>query len=588
MSVTLSQPPGHYLDPITLDWNIGDDVAYISYTTNGAQPTVSKYIAYDTLTPPNPFIAVTQDGRGNVVYDGGFPKFYNQHFPTPVASFAALTPAFKYLHNAIQFVANPTKVAAGQKKWLVLGDATTSTSYSVKGTNTNGFYTSFSNLATLMGYDVTFKDVTDYGGTLNSTLAELEGYALVLLMSSISAESAHLITTAAIANLIAYRENGNGLIVVTDHGPVRTSLEDAVVDGAGFFGVANRLVVNFGAYFSGDYNRTPVNVGFLRNTYGDHPLYNGLSDSENIQAGGSESRVVVVEYPTYTQATAPTLSFTEAGRYTVSVLVVYNDGRMSTHRFVYALIDGGIYDYVDDEGVAMEETPPTLNPFVSFNVDVQVTDTGTLRGGIFKNNKQVGTFEHVTQPVLQWFAGSGETVPVNTGDQIELRISTPFLYSKPLRVNRLDTNLNTLTLARTVQRLLAATLTTVRPRDAVVDTINRIAVNVSNLGMLPTPTTAKNVAQLRLFFSNAWNLPPTSAWVYPDSAATQAGLTTQPTDRVAINAATLAVYFYQNEQWTVVDNVTPQDFLGSPRQVVSLVDQQTYLIHPDGSFTLLQ
>lgn len=61
-------------------------MAEVAYTLNGLPPALSEYIAYDTLTPANPFIAVTQDGAGNVVYDGGFPKLYNQYAVLPQPS----------------------------------------------------------------------------------------------------------------------------------------------------------------------------------------------------------------------------------------------------------------------------------------------------------------------------------------------------------------------------------------------------------------------------------------------------------------------------------------------------------------------
>lgn len=53
-NLTLSKQPGYYYDSVTLNWVLGSDVSYINYTQNGAQPAISEYIAYDTLTPPQP------------------------------------------------------------------------------------------------------------------------------------------------------------------------------------------------------------------------------------------------------------------------------------------------------------------------------------------------------------------------------------------------------------------------------------------------------------------------------------------------------------------------------------------------------
>ena len=76
-NLTLSVAPGYYLEAQNASWVLGEKVDFVSFTKDGPSPAISKYIAYDTLVPPNPFIAAAQDGNGNVVYDGGFPKFYN-------------------------------------------------------------------------------------------------------------------------------------------------------------------------------------------------------------------------------------------------------------------------------------------------------------------------------------------------------------------------------------------------------------------------------------------------------------------------------------------------------------------------------
>lgn len=71
--------------------------------------------------------------------------------------------------------------------------------------------------------------------------------------------------------------------MITDHGPVVDTIEAAAGSNmGGFFGTANALAVNFGTWFSGDYARVPVNIGFIRNTYGDHPLYAGMADSGSL------------------------------------------------------------------------------------------------------------------------------------------------------------------------------------------------------------------------------------------------------------------------------------------------------------------
>src|SRR5690606_6360763 len=145
-------------------------------------------------------------------------------------------------------------------------------------------------LATIAGYDLTIKTRAAYPNSqIDCDLDELEQYCCVIVMSSLSTTGSWITDTAAKA-FADYRENGSGLIVITDHGPRLATLEAAQPTTAPqFFGTANKIITQFGAWFSGTYNRSPVNVGFLRRTYGDHPLYNGMTDDESISAGGSES-----------------------------------------------------------------------------------------------------------------------------------------------------------------------------------------------------------------------------------------------------------------------------------------------------------
>ncbi len=79
--ITYDKAPGIFPAPFTLNMLFASNVDKLQFSLNQGTPAISKYVAYDTLEPPNPFIAVTQDGRGNVVYDGGFPKYYNEKAP---------------------------------------------------------------------------------------------------------------------------------------------------------------------------------------------------------------------------------------------------------------------------------------------------------------------------------------------------------------------------------------------------------------------------------------------------------------------------------------------------------------------------
>lgn len=319
----LNKPGGFYKFPLYVGWNVPDTVDFISFTVNGLTPTLSEYIAYDTLTPPNPFIAVTQDGLGRVVYDGGFPKLYNLYVPS-----GAPSSTFRYMINAVNWCSKE----GVPKRILALGTGKVSDAYPLKGTTQTGFATSLRYIAQQAGAEIVFKDVTDFtSGKIDVTKNELATYSLVFFLDS-THNSIVQITDQAVQNILEFREAGGGLILVTDHGTALTNVDVAYSSTySGFFRTVNRIAANLSAYFSGNYDRTPVNVGFIRQTYGDHLLYTGLSNEDSIAAGGSESAVVVTSYPKYKPNELPTIPM-ETGSYHVQILVRYYDGSIKIIR----------------------------------------------------------------------------------------------------------------------------------------------------------------------------------------------------------------------------------------------------------------
>lgn len=343
MNTNLDPHAGTYTQRQTVDWITSPSVKTVSYTVNGLMPTLSEYVAYDSLTPPNPFIAVTQDSRGNVVYDGGFPKFYNVNAPEPGTPFSGLSGAFKFLYNALNFVSNKSKVDSGNRNVLILGDALTVPfeNYPVKSDAPNGFRTSFTRLLGIAGYVPTIKDRSDYADTLNPSASELAGYCAIIVMASAHKDHGFF-TQQAVRDIVAYREAGNGVILITDHGEVLTDINHAA-NGAysGFFRTVNQLAVEFGTYFTGNFDRTPVNVGFLRATYGDHPLYANMADSEFIAAGPSESKIVVTQYPRYLPRNIPSIDM-EDGSYHVQILTALLDGTVEVQRQMFIIDNSGV------------------------------------------------------------------------------------------------------------------------------------------------------------------------------------------------------------------------------------------------------
>lgn len=615
---------GYYLSPFTASMILSGNVQSLQFSVNGAPPSISKYVAYDQLVPPNPFIAVTQDGNGNVVYDGGFPKFYNNvapiqginasismefratctgvaqgvnayyynaftnknvtiaigdklvydmaqnsadarvgldgitandpaQFPgtyslrdwgapgaptvvdqngirihpaqdlgnravnqwyhrefdlSPCAgqtfikwSMAyegevagdfytrfrdiyildrngnikatlfkdvidlpnssstevgasgytnlqktlydprgQLSASFKYLYNAILWVANQKKVTAGNRKILILGDAVAAANYAVKSTSANGFNTSFVRLCAAVGFTPTFKDVSDYvGGSLGCTAAELDQYACVLLMSSASGSTAYM-TDACMANLVAYREAGNGLIVVTDHGPVISNISQAnsVGLGAAFFWTANKLITQFGAFFSGDYNRTPVNVGFLRSTYGDHPLYAGMTNDESISAGGSESRVQVATFTSLTPGQVQPFAIGN-GKTIIRVAAVLNSGEIIPYKIEYNVVS---FKVTFSDGTQVRDNGQQLDVGAKNQSLIQAAVAGSLAenaaGIVYKNGTRVGTLSYTQAggTVQTWDGAGTGPVKVQNGDTFSVGLTTPLTMTSTITIKR--------------------------------------------------------------------------------------------------------------------------------------------------------
>lgn len=633
-NVWFDKEPGRYTSPQTIGWTVSDQVDFFAISQGEQPAAISEYIAYDTLTPPNPFIAVTQDGTGNVVYDGGFPKFYNLYSPPaginasitmefkatcqgtstganlyyynaftdlnvtiaagdrlvydvfqdsansrvgidaitnanedpavsgqynyslrdwgqpisvlkdqngitihPAADLGGravnkwyhrefdlsacagatfvkwsmayegeiagtyatrfrdvyildstgkvkavlfrdtmklpnsssteagasgytnlsktlydprsqLNGSFKYLFNAVHFCANVKKNAAGNKKILILGDHTNASSnYAVKSTDPNGFFTSMTNLCAALGFTPTFKDLGDYGGSqLNPTLAELEQYSLVLMFSTAyHVSNAPLITPAAVDAFVAYRSAGSGIIMITDHGASVitdiTQVNSEVAASAGFYGTCNRIATRFGAWFTGNFDRTPVNVGFLRSTYGEHPLWAGLSDSESIIAGGSESKVMISAFTKYTKTSLPpAIQLPTPQRKVVQVTAKLKNGEAETFRVVFIYGDGALIKWVDSNfnEVTAVDTKYAWNFLVDLFLDT--TGLGTLTGSIYHNTTKIGEILSTDSggPVVTFYAGSLAGHRFLNGDVLKAALENPISASASITVSRIN------------------------------------------------------------------------------------------------------------------------------------------------------
>ena len=124
----LNPSPGFYNEPVNLNIKVDTSLPvserpeFFLVTDNGIPPALARYICYDSLNPPNPFIATVEDGLGNILLDGGWPKWYNVHVNSGWTTYDQLSATYKYMYDAIDFISNKKKVQAGNKKVLIICD----------------------------------------------------------------------------------------------------------------------------------------------------------------------------------------------------------------------------------------------------------------------------------------------------------------------------------------------------------------------------------------------------------------------------------------------------------------------------------
>ena len=409
----LNPSPGFYNEPISLNIKIDTSLPaserpeFFLVTDNGIPPALAKYICYDSLNPPNPFIATVEDGLGNILLDGGWPKWYNIYVNSGWTTYTQLSATYKYMYDAIDFISNKKKVQAGNKKVLIICDRSNTEVNFALNYNDYGFCASVDKVCSIKGYPHTYMSANQFsGGELNIDYATLDQYCCVIYFASYK-----LINDFTVKNLIAYREQGNGIFIVTDHMPRNyTSLEDAVANSfeAEYFGGGgNRLITNFGAYFSGIYNRSPVNVGHIRRTYGEHPLWKNLGDNEYIHAGESESEVKVTTYPQYTNRS---LTINKEGYNQIKILVKYPDGRTEAQTLIYGYKKEDVIEFkhlgVYTELIEHNVKKQTIEFTPTFPKEYNSTN---LLGIIKINGTPIGEFSGIGNNITKKFYHSNAT-----------------------------------------------------------------------------------------------------------------------------------------------------------------------------------
>lgn len=505
--------PASYFESATAVWDYYGDVNKVAVSVNGLEPVISEYIAYDTLASANPFIAVTQDGKGRVVYDGGFPKLYNNSAPTG-STWESANGAFRYILNCIEWIADPTKVS---RKVLVLGDAKSNENYSIKATTSNGFNTSFNKIGEIGNWEMTYQSTEDYGSALNETLAEMSQYSCIVVMSS-NTGSVSRITKDCVSDLVTYRRQGGGLLLITDHGRVNNNITEAAeIISGNFFNTANQIAINFGAWFSGTYNRVPVNVGWIRANHGDHAIYKGMSDDDDIYAGGSESRVYVndsielLDPETYLSTT-----FTKVGINTINFLTMNSLGEVESFRFLYNIGDNEIINFKDSDQVTLGDTVDIgADNSIVLHLGLETEGiSGSVVGTIQKNGATIGNFtwDSVSGEKVYWYGGNGG--PMYVGDNTVYKgvLTSPYEYEQTLTVTRAMPDIQDSVayghIVGEIRPLLGKSTRWVT-NDFMDYISNRVEVEKDN-------KTSKNVTSIKRYFAGELYLPQVPAYIYPN------------------------------------------------------------------------
>lgn len=636
--------PGQYSSGQTLTLTFPPNTRRAIITRDDRSPVLTEILAYDTgyiepvpsLAPtesnPNPgtgpmvqrpFIAVTQDGRGNVTFDGGFPKFYNIHIknqnggsfpPLPYTSWSQLPPAARYMNNCIRFCANPRKVLTGNKKILLLNTAKPTDTYnadlSLRESPSNAlaegcFKDTFQGIAQLGGWDLTILGVSAAGGKYDLDNTYFDQYAAVIFMGTFPynappTEAQFRISEKCAQALALFRTNGNGVIIITDHTNKNfVDINDAVNNSAVFAPDSNRVAKYFGAYFTGDVNRQPVSVGTIRAQLGengqpgDHILFEGLSDSDMIYAGGSESltRPQLFDSDMVPHDQPWTTQFTTAGTYRVNVLVQLDDGTIITRPMRFVIINPGDITIQDTYARVVNNSSVTFKRTIDYSVSPGASVSQVLQGKIVVSGIHVGYFEtRVTDnkinTIYHPFSGAGTPMPLFDGKTLNFVITEPFEYTVSTLINRADD--------KTYFESSGSPSTFVRavsqhpyfvgiPENTFLSELASYADKsfgqTETLGDFILGMWWKVIGKGRLSFKNS-PLLPCRMKVYPDQATWDANKpAVGSVGEAVIIANTNRLYYWDNipMQWSQHDS-TAAGLFDTGRRVVNTLDNSEWVI----------
>lgn len=638
--ISVNIEPGQYFTSQSLTVTFPPNSRRAIITRDDRSPVLTEILAYDTgyLLPipsnPNPdigegpiverpFMAVTQDGRGNVIYDGGFPKFYNSHIRTAnggsypatlPTTLAGLAPACKYLLNALSFIANPRKTAQGNRKILFLNNCLRNGQYNILKSHYNpdplqnnagddGFRDTFDAVCNIGGWIPTYFDATSQGGApIDVTLTTMEQYAAVVFLASRGENKAgeSWITPACTAAIAQYRAAGSGVAIITDHcSDNYTNLQDAITRGAIFGGDATKVAQHFGAYFSGDVARRPVQVAEIRRQIGlpgppeDHPLLAGMADSEYIFAGGSESLIIpeLFENDVVDHEQPWSIAFTTPGTYRVNVLVQLDDGTIITKPMRFVIINPSDILLKDSFNRTVTNTSQTYKPVIDYTLDTTANGTPTVTGEIRIDTMLVGYFttsivDGIANTSYQPLGGNGVPMPIQNGQVVKFAIKEPFEFTTSYTVTIPDRApyANASTGISTFSKLIAehpyfAGLNINQAYSDLTAFTDKCYTTARNIGTTILGLWWKVMGKARLPFMDS-ELLPVRVKVYTTEAAwTAAKPAVGNIGDAVIIAANNKVYYWDNlpMTWSAHPNNAATLFT-LQRKVVNLLDNSNWVI----------
>jgi len=407
-NVILTPAPGLTVET-TLDVRLSGTGYDVILASTSAQPTFAKNIAYDEFG--NPFLSVVQDGRGNVFFDGGFPKYYNTTWSASYTSFNALSNQWKLMYNALKWCAEGR--SAPTKRVLLFGDAPEAAAYPVMSTAATGFKTSISACANLAGYSIDVADFTVFPRPAVIPYTTLSQYDVVIFMSSMTTDTDQRLAASTLADISTYRQQGGGVMVITDHNVFQT--------------LANEVSPLFGCSFSGNVDRHPVSVDALVATYGMHPLWANMTG--DVYAGASEGIVTIPSMTPFNPATDK-LTITGPGYRTIYLTISDTAGTVTTYAYSYAM----------NVPEPVSGTMPSATSYKYLDLPFEIirlnnTDTS---GTITVDGTLIGSFiKRATGAVTKSFTGSYPKPCLTTNKKtidVSVRITVPVIYDKTYKV----------------------------------------------------------------------------------------------------------------------------------------------------------